>query len=416
MADVLARWLPVFVLLTWLSPDANADEFSLREQELATRLEVGYAVRLIDLNSDQRLDIAIVDSKRFLWLENPNWQEHVMYEDKAAKFDNVCFAPHDIDGDGRTDFAVGRDWQPNNTQSGGSIGWLQQGKSANVPWTYHAIADEPTTHRMQFVDLDGDGRPELIVSPLKGRNTQAPDFGQAGVRQLAFPIPADPVKGSWSPRVINDDLHVTHNFYAVNWDQDPTPELLFVSFEGVHLLDRGNDEKWQRKRIGSGDQESSPNRGASEIKLGRLASGGRYIATIEPWHGDKVVVYTDAGAGRTPDGLWHRQVVDAELKWGHAVSCANLDRDDDDELIIGVRDDLDSSNQQKRRGLRIYDPADPQGRKWKRQIVDPGSVAIEDLAVGDLNGDGRRDIVAVGRQTHNVKVYWNEGKIGVGKK
>jgi hypothetical protein len=31
-------------------------------------------------------------------------------------------------------------------------------------------------------------------------------------------------------------------------------------------------------------------------------------------------------------------------------------------------------------------------------------------AVADLNGDGRPDLVAVGRATHNVKIYWNEHK------
>jgi hypothetical protein len=28
----------------------------------------------------------------------------------------------------------------------------------------------------------------------------------------------------------------------------------------------------------------------------------------------------------------------------------------------------------------------------------------------DLDGDGRIDIVAVGRQTHNGRIYWNLGK------
>ena len=39
-----------------------------------------------------------------------------------------------------------------------------------------------------------------------------------------------------------------------------------------------------------------------------------------------------------------------------------------------------------------------------------GGVAVEDLAVGDLNGDGKPDIVAVGRATKNVKIYWNGQK------
>lgn len=386
-----------------------AAELTLRDQELGTRLEVGYAVRLVDMNADRRLDIAIVDSKRFLWLENPNWQEHIIFAEPSAKFDNVCFAPLDIDGDGRLDFAVGRDWQPNNTNSGGTIGWIRQSASQDQPWTYHPIAEEPTTHRMHFVDVQGDGRAELVVSPLKGRNTTAPDFMEAGVRQLAFQIPADPAQDPWPVTVLNEDLHVTHGFSPLAWDADPAPEMLFVSFEGVHLLDRTHDDRWKRVKLGAGEQSTPPNRGASEIKIGQLRSGSRYLATVEPWHGDRVVIYQEPTTkSLSSDGLWLRQVLDKDLKWGHCVWCANLDNDPDEELIVGVRDDLDTKDPAKRRGLRVYDAADERGTKWMRKIFDPGSVAIEDLAAGDLNGDGRIDIVAVGRQTHNVKIYWNE--------
>jgi hypothetical protein len=60
--------------------------------------------------------------------------------------------------------------------------------------------------------------------------------------------------------------------------------------------------------------------------------------------------------------------------------------------------------------VRIYDAADAAGTTWRRTLLDPGGVAVEDLAAADLDGDGRVDIVAVGRATKNVRVYWNEGE------
>ncbi len=325
-------------------------------------------------------------------------------EDRSKKHDNVSLAAGDIDGDGVLDLAVGADWQFNNTRSGGTIGWITRDQPAQ-PWTYRPIGEEPTVHRMQFADLDGDDRQELIVVPLKGHDTTPPQFQENGVRILVYPVPKDPIRDPWVPRVINRQLHVTHNFWCTDLDRDGQLDLLVVSFEGVNLLERGKDGQWQRTLIGEGDQKSSPSRGASEIKHGRLGSGGDYIATIEPWHGNKVVVYTrpDGPRPRTGAWMWTRHVLDEELRWGHALWCANLDEDDDEELIVGVRD---SFSETAPRGLRIYDPEDATGTRWKRHLVDPGGVAIEDLAAGDLDGDGLLDIVAVGRQTHNVKIYW----------
>jgi hypothetical protein len=87
------------------------------------------------------------------------------------------------------------------------------------------------------------------------------------------------------------------------------------------------------------------------------------------------------------------------------VWCADLDDDPAQELIIGVRDEAGAH----RAGVRIYDPQLEAGKvTWQRSLVDAGGVAVEDLAADDLDGDGDTDIVAAGRQTKNVKIYWND--------
>ena len=59
-------------------------------------------------------------------------------------------------------------------------------------------------------------------------------------------------------------------------------------------------------------------------------------------------------------------------------------------------------------GVRIYKATDSLGTAWEKSEIDPGGVAVEDLTAGDLNGDGKIDLIAVGRATQNVRIYWNE--------
>lgn len=376
-----------------------ADELKFKTQEIDTGLNIGYAVTLADVDGDKKLDIVVVDTERVIWFQNPTWQKRVIIQG-GTKRDNVTIAPYDVDGDGQIDFALGAGWKPFDTKVGGTLQWLKRGKTLDDPWSIYPIDEEPMVHRIRFADIDGDGKAELISVPLMGRGATEKNNWMDGspVRITAYRIPKDPLKERWQPTVLDESLHVVHNFHAI--DGPGKQPILFASYEGVSVLAAGGDKA---KMFGSGNQDNPKGkRGASEVRQGRLAKGMPFVATVEPWHGNQVVVYLPQR-----DGTAKRHVIDGELQWGHAVACADLDGDGSDELIAGIRDDKDKT---WRRGVRVYHATDALGTTWERQIVDAGGVAVEDITVGDLNGDGRIDIVAVGRQTHNVRIYWNEKK------
>jgi len=406
MTDRL-RWS--LLLVAWLTAAPAWSQIAKFEmKEIDNSLTIGYAVLLVDINHDGKKDIVVVDKHRILWYENPTWKKRVILEGQTLP-DNVCIAAHDIDGDGLVDLVVGADWKPFNTKSGGTLQWLKRGKTLDEPWTLHPIGAEPTVHRIRIADIDGSGKPVLLVVPLMGRNSTKEQNWTDGqpVRVLAYRIPKDPIRERWTPEVLDESsLHVVHNFYPIPSRSGKGMDVLTASYEGVSLLSK-QGERWRSMRLGEGNQANpKSNRGASEIKQGKLAGGKPYIATIEPWHGNQVVVYTPPAE---PGQMWERHVIDEQLKWGHAVWTADLDGDGSDELIIGVRDHLGTEPGQ-RWGVRIYKATDGKGAKWERQLVDEGGVSVEDLAADDLHGDGKIDIVAVGRFSKNVRLYRNVGK------
>ena len=330
----LALWSIGIGLGAAQEPQAFA---SFRMQEIDKTLKVGYAVVLADVNGDGKKDIVVVDTTRVVWFENPTWKMHTIITG-LTKPDNVCIDAYDIDGDGQIDFALGADWKPFNTKTGGTLQWLKRGKTLDEPWSVHPIDTEPTVHRIRFADIDGTGKAALLSAPLMGRGASAANNWIDGspVRVTAYRIPKDPAKDRWMPEVLDESLHVCHNFSPIDAPQRKGKELLVASYEGVSLVSMF-DGKWGTQRLGTGNQDTPKGkRGSSEIKQGKLKNGKRFIATIEPWHGDQVVVYTPpADTGK----LWDRHVIDEQLRWGHAVSFADLDGDGSDELIIGVRDD-----------------------------------------------------------------------------
>ena len=139
--------------------------------------------------------------------------------------------------------------------------------------------------------------------------------------------------------------------------------------------------------------------GASEIKVFRLPGGKRALATVEPWHGNQVAVYTGG------PGTWKRKVILDTYKVGHGIVPVDFSGNGVDSLVLGFRGVKGEGGH----AVVILHPLDATGESWQTQVLDSTDMEADAVHAADLDGDGRIDIVATGKGS-NIKIYWNEGK------
>ncbi|CAN5553421.1 VCBS repeat-containing protein [soil metagenome] len=395
----------------WDAPPPPAGFPKFQVQEIASDFKIGYAVHICDVNGDGKPDIVVVDQARVVWYENPTWKMRTILTGKT-KPDNVCICSLDIDGDGKLDFVLGAGWKPFDTKTPGTLQWLRRGKTLDEEWEMFPIpCDEPTVHRVGVAKLKPDDKhSSIILVPLMGRDATKEQnwMNGQGVRIMAYDLPQDPTRSeNWMPRVLDNQLHVVHNFATLSLFA--TDRILTASYEGIHELVLSKVPSSASLTHPGSQDTPKGNRGASEIAISDPMKQFM-IATVEPWHGNRIVAY--ALNFKSPSKI-DRVVIDDHLRWGHAIKWGNLTDEKTDMIVAGVRDNPDPKQGDKfteKRGVRLYRNTDGKGEKWDRYILEDGGVAVEDLQVADLDGDGKPEIIAVGRATGNCRIYWNKGK------
>lgn len=372
---------------------------------ITDQLRGGYSVAVADVNHDGKLDLIPVAAggTELAWYENPGWERHLMLNDKRAM---LWASPADIDGDGIPEFALLADFGQDPKTSKGSVWLLKSQGDPKGMWKSYAVDGVPTAHRVTWADLEGNGKKEIVMAPFVGLKGWGDPKYQDNVPVLFWRVPAS-LDGPWKREMVDDKLYgVVHHLHTVKWNPGKRDDLLVAGFDGNILYTpsgKGDKLKFDRKVLSKGDVERDVP-GAGGMTKG---SNDIYVIHIK---GKRFLAAQEPWHGdeivvySEKGGQWQRNVIFKGFVQGHEMAVGDLNGDGRDDIVAV---DVTNRGRPTPASVHIFYSEDDAGTQWRHEVIDQDKMAGSGVVVRDINGDGRPDIVAISGTS--LKYYENMG-------
>ncbi len=278
------------------------------------------------------------------------------------------------------------------------------------PWLMHHIDRQYWNHNsLSPGDVNGDGFDDYVVIH------EGPDL----VSIVFHPGPTEAVYSEWEKVVVAQGSNVEYGYFG-DFDSDGNLDIAYADGKASKVFIVWGPEKkhvkepeaWQE----GGPLPESVDKGhylflesfdinadgALDIVAGgRMGTNGNFTGLI----------WFDAPAAkkdRRKLGKWKRRTIDPDLQSGHGFVFVDIDADGDLDIAVGNAD-WDTTEYEK--AIFWYEnpgaPSDQIRLPWKKRKImrTIRFFAKNQLGVGDINRDGKVDLVA---QSDNLIFYMEQ--------
>jgi hypothetical protein len=356
-----------------------------------------------DLDRDGKADLIAGP----YWYPGPDFSiKKAFRQPKATPFDPAgdsdCYAvfPYDFDGDGWLDILSFR------LPGGAEAVWYRNNQGAAGYWDEHVAHTAVENESAALVDMDGDGRPEVITNSKGYGGWVSPDWTDP---RKPWTFRAVTARGSWGA--------FTHGLGAGDINGDGRMDLIFANGWWEQPADPANaadaSEKPWTAHPGSFGGQAAPQEGFGGAQMFAYdvdGDGDNDIVTSQQAHGWGIAWYENRGGGLAFTQHMVMGTAAEREKYGvafsqlHAFALEDLDGDGLKDIVTGKRkgahgrglgSDVDSAAVLY--WFRLTRPAGGTPVFEPHRIDATAGVGTQ-LIVADVNGDRSPDILTARRE------------------
>ena len=356
----------------------RADSLTFESRLLYTDANEGAA--LADVDGDGLLDIIAGRN----WYSAPDFMPRPlrMFDDWNGYVESNSDHVFDVNGDGWVDVVAGSFiptevyWYENPGTEGLRKGHL---------WKQHLLADtEASSNEISFMrDLDGDGVPEWIA-----------DRWEQGSPVVAWRLTNG---DSAQPAMERFVLSETGNGHGMGFGD--------VNGDGREdvVLNRGwleHPEAGTFSQAWAFHEDWDVGHASVPMLVRDLNGDGRSDLIVGQGHDFGLAWWEQLPSDSDGATQWQKHKIDSSFSQAHALHWADLDGDGTDELVTGKRKWAHNGNDPggNEPAVLYYYTWNPDEQTFTRHTIAEGDVGTGlQIRTGDLNGDGRTDIVVPGK-------------------